>query len=94
VREIKIQIMKAKYESKDLILLLKLKINMKEDINVDLNKTEKKIIEIILHKEEITQKALGDIFGRVKAYRTVRKLENKGLVKRKRYGKTYIIKLL
>jgi len=89
-----IEVLESGYENDNIILLVKLTVNLKEDVNSNLSELEKEVLEFIVKNNSVTQKDLGKAFGSVKAHRLVRRLENKGLIKRRRSGRTYIIKLI
>lgn len=59
-----------------------------------LDKNEKKVIlQIVKNKGEIDQHSLSDIYGKIKAHRLIKKLEEKNIVVVRRNGKANKIKL-
>jgi uncharacterized membrane protein len=55
---------------------------------------EREIIKkIIENKGKITQSKLSSIFGKVKVFRIVENLRKRGIIEKKKYGKTNLIEL-
>ncbi len=90
----KTYILGKEYKDKKLILVIKVEIDLIQDTKQELNNNEKEILSLIVTKGEVTQKQLGEIFGRAKACRTVRELEQKGFIIRERYGRTFKIRVI
>jgi uncharacterized membrane protein len=61
-----------------------------------LDKEEKKIIKVLIQKRKaLKQSELDDLtgFSRVKVFRSLKKLENKGVIKKTEIGRTFEISL-
>lgn len=59
-----------------------------------LDENEKKVIKkIVLNKGEIDQHELSEIYGKIKAHRLIKKLEQKNIITIKKIGKSNKIKL-
>ena len=86
-----LKVLKSEYRNNRLMLIVKLEINLKADMNTPLTEMERNILELILQNDNMTQKDLGKIYGNVKVHRILQKLENRGLIKRRKNGRTYII---
>jgi len=76
------------------VLLLKVEIELNYIHKHELGELERQILDFILDSDEVTQRELSRVFGRAKACRAVKNLENMGLIQRERKGKTYIIKVV
>jgi len=76
------------------VLLLKVGIELNYIHKHELGELERQILDFILDSDEVTQRELSRVFGRAKACRAVKNLENMGLIQRERKGKTYIIKVV
>ncbi len=59
-----------------------------------LNPQERKILKLIIEKP-MTQSSIMKITGydKVKTFRLIKRMELRGIIKRERYGKTYMIRL-
>jgi len=90
----RVQVLKEECENGKLVLLLKVEIELDSLHNHELGNLERRILGFILDNDEVTQSGLGQLFGRAKACRAVKNLENMGLIQRERKGKTYIIKVI
>ncbi|HIP74683.1 MAG TPA: MarR family transcriptional regulator [Thermococcus paralvinellae] len=75
-------------------MLLKVEIELNYIHKHELGELERQILDFILDSDEVTQRELSRVFGRAKACRAVKNLENMGLIQRERKGKTYIIKVV
>jgi len=51
-------------------------------------------LEFILQNGSVTQKELSKRFGKVKACRIIQGLEKKGLIERRKKGRTYVIRVI
>ena len=88
------RLLKASCENGKLILFLRVEVDLEYVYKVELTTLERDVLEFILQNGEITQKELGKIFGRVKTCRIIQDLEKKGLIERRKKGKTYVIQLV
>ncbi len=90
----RVRILKEESENGKLVLLLRVEIEMNSLHKRELGELERQMLDLILEKGEVTQKELSQIFGQVKACRTIKKLENMGIVRRERKGRTYVIRVV
>lgn len=88
----RVHILRASCEEGKVVLLLRLEVNLDHVYNERLTDSEREILEFIIQKGEVTQKEVGERFGKVKACRIIQTLEKKGLIERKKNGKTYVVK--
>lgn len=89
----RVQTLKADCNEERIAIILKVELSLEEIMHSKLNDEEKEILNFIIQNDNITQKQLSDIFGNVKACRVIQNLEKKGIIHRKRKGKTYLIKI-
>ncbi|ASI98326.1 helix-turn-helix transcriptional regulator [Thermococcus celer] len=90
----RVSILREECENGKLVLLLKIEIEINNLHQHELSDLEGQVLDFILDNNEITQKELGELFGRANACRAVRNLEAMGLVRRERKGKTYVIRVV
>ncbi|WP_297435303.1 MarR family transcriptional regulator [Thermococcus sp.] len=90
----RVQILKEECENGKLILLIKVEIEINSLHKHELGELERRILDFILDNGEVTQSELSQLFGRAKACRAIRSLENMGLVRRERKGRTYVIRVV
>lgn len=90
----RVQVIKEECENGKLVLLLKVEIEINSLHKHELGDLERQILEFILGNNEVTQKELSKLFGRAKACRAVKNLENMGLIRRERKGKTYVVRVV
>ncbi|AAL82186.1 MarR family transcriptional regulator [Pyrococcus furiosus DSM 3638] len=90
----RVHLLKAECENGRLTLLIRIEIDLEHAYKVELTKLERDVLEFILRNGEVTQKKLAEIFGRVKTCRIIKNLEKKGLIERKKNGRTYIVKVV
>ena len=87
-------LLKANCEDGKLILFLRVEVDLEYAYKVELSELEKDVLEFILQNGGVTQKELGRRFGKVKACRIIQDLESKGLIERRKKGKTYVIRVI
>ena len=87
-------LLKARCENGKLILFLRIEVDLEHVYKVELTELERDVLEFILQNGEVTQKKLGKIFGKVKTCRVIQDLEKKGLIERRKKGKTYVIRVI
>jgi len=90
----RVRILKEECENGKLVLLLRVEIEINSLHRHELGELERQILDFILDNDEVTQSELSQLFGRAKACRAVKNLENKGLVRRERRGRTYVIRVV
>ncbi|QDA30659.1 winged helix-turn-helix transcriptional regulator [Thermococcus indicus] len=90
----RVHVLKEECENGKLVLLLRVEIEVNSLHKHELGDSERQILDLIIDNGEITQKELSQLFGRANACRAVKDLENKGLVRRERKGKTYVIRVV
>ena len=90
----RVQILKEECENGKLILLIKVEIEINKVHKHELGELERRILDFILDNDEVTQSELSQLFGRAKACRALKNLENMGLVRRERKGRTYVIRVV
>jgi len=87
-------LLKARCENGKLILFLRVEVDLEYTYKVELSGLEKDVLEFILQNGCVTQKELSKRFGKVKACRIIQELERKGLIERRKKGKTYVIRVI
>ncbi|NJE62044.1 MarR family transcriptional regulator [Thermococcus sp. 21S7] len=90
----RVRILKEECENGKLVLLLKVEIEINSLHKHELGELERQILEFILDNNEVTQKELSKLFGRANTCRAIRNLEDIGLVRRERKGRTYVIRVV
>ncbi|WP_457741466.1 helix-turn-helix transcriptional regulator [Thermococcus sp.] len=90
----RVHVLKEECENGKLVLLLRVEIEINSLHRHELGELEMQVLDFILENDEVTQSELSRLFGRSKACRAVKDLENKGLVRRERKGKTYVIRVV
>ncbi|WP_456394128.1 helix-turn-helix transcriptional regulator [Thermococcus sp.] len=90
----RVRILKEECENGKLVLILKVEIEINRVHKHELSELERRILEFILDNDEVTQSELSQLFGRAKACRALKNLENMGLVRRERKGRTYVIRVV
>jgi len=90
----RVRILKEECENGKLVLLLRVEIEINNLSKHELGELERQILDFILDNGEVTQSELGRLFGRTKVCRAIRNLENIGLVRRERRGRTYVIRVV
>ena len=87
-------ILKEECENRKLVLLLRVEIEINSLHKHELGELERQILDFILDNDEVTQSELSQLFGRAKACRAIKNLENMGIVRRERKGRTYVLKVV
>ncbi|WP_461864415.1 helix-turn-helix transcriptional regulator [Thermococcus sp.] len=90
----RVHVLKTKCKNGKLMLLLRVEIDMNSLYKHELGDLERKILELIVNKGEVTQRELSRVFGRANTCRAVQNLEKLGLIRRERNGRTYVIKVV
>ncbi|WP_461864184.1 helix-turn-helix transcriptional regulator [Thermococcus sp.] len=90
----RVHILREEHENGKLVLLLRVEIEMNSLHNHELGELERRMLDLILDNGEVTQSELSQLFGRAKACRAIKNLENKGLIRRERKGRTYVVKVV
>jgi len=90
----RVHILKEECENGKLVLLLKVEIEINSLHKHELGESERQILDFILDNNEVTQKELSKLFGRANTCRAIRNLEDMGLVRRERKGRTYVIRVV
>ncbi len=90
----RVHILREECENGKLVLLLRVEIEMNSLHNHELGELERRMLDLILDNGEVTQSELSQLFGRAKACRAIKNLENKGLIRRERKGRTYVVKVV
>ncbi len=90
----RVHVLKTKCENGKLVLLLRVEIDMNSLYKHELGDLERKILELIVNKGEVTQRELSRVFGRANTCRVVQNLEKLGLIRRERNGRTYVIRVV
>ncbi len=85
--------LKEECENGKLVLPLRVEIKV-NSLHNELGELERQILDFILDNDEVTQSELSRLFGRAQACRAVKDLENKGLVRRERKGRTYVLRMV
>ena len=89
-----VRILKEECENGKLVLLLKVEIEINSLHRHELGELERRVLDFILENGEVTQSELSQLFGRAKACRAVKNLENMGLIRRERKGRTYVVRVV
>ena len=87
-----VKVIRSNIEEGRLVLVLRIELEMSE-IKEELSETEKYVLNMVIANGEVTQKQIAQTLGAVKACRVIHNLEKKGLIRRERKGKTYIIRI-
>lgn len=90
----RVHILKEECENGKLVLLLKVEIEINSLHKHEPGESERQILDFILDNNEVTQKELSKLFGRANTCRAIRNLEDMGLVRRERKGRTYVIRVV
>ncbi len=90
----RVQVIKEECENGKLVLLLRVELEINSLHKHELGELEGQILDFILENDEVTQSELSRLFGRANACRTIKKLENMGIVRRERKGRTYVIRVV
>jgi len=90
----RVRILKEECENGKLVLLLKVEIEINSLHRHELGELEMRVLDFILENGEVTQSELSQLFGRAKACRAVKNLENMGLIRRERKGRTYVVRVV
>ena len=90
----RVHILREECENGKLVLLLRVEIEINSLHRYGLGELERRILDFILDNDEVTQSELSQLFGRAKAWRAIKNLENMGLVKRERKGRTYVVRVV
>ncbi|WP_297509241.1 MarR family transcriptional regulator [Thermococcus sp.] len=90
----KVQVLKKKYGDGKIVMILRVEVDVNNLPNYELGDVETRILDLLLDNEEITQRQLSQLFGRTKACRAIKNLENMGLIRREKKGRTYVVRVV